>query len=149
MGSNTVFRRRPAIRCGNDHIDDIIQAVGTDQCRNHILHLMAVSALGHQADVEPLHRRGEDQTMVGGVHAVAHRGCVRWCGIHHTHRFLAAGHTILFLADGLQQCHTRHCSRRFLYDWAQRARPGLVCGHQKHLLPCRYISAEVSNIHGA
>ena len=134
MGAHIVFCRRTALRGSDDGVVGVVQAIGAEQCRDHILHLMALSAMGHQAVVEPVCGHYPHQAVVGNHDAAAHWCGFRRCGLHHPHIVLAARHTVLLLADGLRQRHSRHCRRRILYAGPRRTRPGMVCGNKEYVL---------------
>ena len=95
---------------------------------------MALPALGDQALVEPICRRGEDQALVDPHDGSAHRSRLWWSGFHHPHLVLASGLALLFLGDGLLKCYPRHRRRRFLHAWAQCPSADILCGHPLHVL---------------
>ena len=102
--------------------------------RHHALHLVALSALGHQTPVESLRRYDEVEALVDYHHAVAHRCRIGWRGLYHSWSVVVAGLAQLLLADGVQQCHARYCRRWLLYAGSRPARASLFCWHPLHLL---------------
>lgn len=85
LGALALFRGRIALCSGDDRVADTLQTIRAKQYRDYFLYLMALLAMGHQAIVEPFHRRGSHKAVVGGDHAVAH-----WSGfwryrLHYSH----------------------------------------------------------------
>ena len=135
MGAQSLLCRGTALRGRDDRLAHPLQAVGAEQCRYHLLYLLALPALGDQALVEPVCRRGEDQALVDPHDGGAHRSRLWWSGLHHPHLVLASGLALLFLGDGLLKCYPRHRRRRFLHAWAQCPSADILCGHPLHVLP--------------
>ncbi len=138
LGALPLFCRGRALRGRDDHLTHPLQTARTLQCRHHPLHLVALSALGHQAPVESLCGHPALQALVDCGHATAHRGGLGRRGLHHSRTVVAARLAVLLLADGLRQCHPRHCRRRLLYARSRRARTGVLRWHPFYLLPHRH-----------
>lgn len=54
MDSLSLFRRGPALYCRNGVVTSSLYADGPVRCRSYVLHIMALSPLGHQTLVESL-----------------------------------------------------------------------------------------------
>lgn len=54
MDSLSLFRRRPALYRRNGVVTSSLYADGAVRCRGYVLHIMALSPLGHQTLVESL-----------------------------------------------------------------------------------------------
>ena len=135
MGSNAVFCRRHTLRGRNDHIINNVQEARTVEHRHHPLHFVALSAMGHKAILESVHRHYKDQTLVDCGHAAARWGRIGRSCLHHPCRMVASRHPVLFLADGFFERHSRHSCRRFLHAGARPAPAGVVCRHTIDILP--------------
>lgn len=134
MGAHTLLCRGTALRGCDDHLADPLQAVGTEQRPNHVLHLLALSAMGDQAALESVRGCGQDQALVDSHHGGAHRRGLWWSGLHHPHVVLAARVAVLLLGDGLLERHPRHCGRRLLHARAQCPSADVLRWHPLHVL---------------
>ena len=138
MGAQPVSGRSTALLGSDADVGGTLSGDGTHRYANCTVHQLAGTALDDKAAVEPYRGHPAHQEMVDSGHAVP---CGHIAGTRSpvaAHCRMAAGITGTVHAGGLQQCHTRHLGRRFLYHRTQAARPGALRGCAQHLLPHRH-----------
>jgi len=135
MGTVAHLQRQSAVCRGDDNIGHSLQANGLEQCRHHLLHLMALPALGAQTHLEPVHRPCEDQAMVGAGDGNAHRRRLRRHCFHHSHGAMAAGHAVFLLGDGVCRGEPLRGGRRLLHARSEPPSAGGIHGYTHTLRP--------------
>ena len=124
-----------ALRSSEHAVSHHVQESRNVEHRHRLLYRMAVSAVGHQAVLEPVCGYHKDQAVVDGNDTVHYRSCV--CG----HRADPAAGQLrgavagCVLADRICFGHTRHSGGRILHAGAGLLGPVAVRGDPQRVLP--------------